>query len=129
MTKRKVSETSRAAHDSLTADRLRDDYKKIMSALSVLGEATSEKIASKMKCKPDRVWKRISEMRRMEVLFRTGNRAELKSGCKGFTYSLTEKGKLMVESCEELLPGKPIQDFSRAFNQPTISNNVSERLF
>ena len=128
-TKRKVSDTSKAAYDQLTADKLRDDYKKIMSALAVLGEATSEKIAAKMKCKPDRVWKRISEMRKMHVLDRTGNRTELKSGCKGFTYYLTEKGKLMVESSQELLPGKPVQDFSRAMNQPIQSNHTIERLF
>jgi len=129
MAKRKVAATSRAAYDSLTADKLREDYKKIMSALSVLGEATSEQIAGKLKCKPDKVWKRLSELKKADVLYKPGNRRPLKSGCMGFTWALTEKGKQIVESSQELLPGQTVQDFSRAFNQPSQSNNTINRLF
>jgi predicted transcriptional regulator len=124
MSKRKVAATSRAAYDTLTVDRLRDDYKNIMSALSVLIEATSEQIAAKLKCKPDKIWKRLSEMKEKEVIYKPGNRRPLKSGCMGFTWSLTEKGKQMVESSQELLPGKSVQDLSREIQKSTYKPNT-----
>lgn len=124
MSKRKVAATSRAAYDSLTADKLRDDYKKIMTALSILGEATSEQIASKLKCKPDKIWKRLSEMARMDVIYKPGNRRPLKSGCMGFTWALTETGKQMVESSQELLPGKPVQEYSKEIHSNYKPNTL-----
>ena len=129
MGKRKIADTSRAAYESLTPDKLRDDYKKIMSALSVIEEGTSEQIAAKLKCKPDKIWKRLSEMVKMEVIIKPGNKRPLKSGCNGYTYVLTEKGKQLVECNLSMIPGKTVQDFSRAINQPQISNHITERLF
>lgn len=124
MSKHKVQSTSKAAYDSLTPDKLREDYKKIMTALSALGEGTSEQIAARLKCKPDKVWKRLDELKKMEILYKPGNRRPLKSGCMGFTWSLTEKGKQMVESSQELLPGKTVQEFSRALNTGNYKPNT-----
>lgn len=129
MPKRKVTETSLDAFRQLTADKLRDDYKKILTTLSVIGESTSEQIATKMKVKPDKVWKRLSELRDKELIHKPGTRKPLKSGCNGFCWALTEKGKALVSSSELLLPGKPIQDFSRELNQPIPSQNTINRLF
>lgn len=125
MSKRKFSATSRAAYDTLTPEKLGDTYKKIIAALSTLGEATSEKIAAKMKCKPDSVWKRLKELSDRGLLYKPGNKQPLKSGCMGFTWSLTEKGRQIVESSQELLPGKPIQDISRDMNNKKPATQTS----
>lgn len=129
MGKKKMAETSLEAFRQLTADKLREDYKKILTTLSIIGESTSEQIAAKMKVKPDKVWKRLSELKEKELIYKPGTRKPLKSGCNGFCWALTEKGKLLVSSSDLLLPGKPIQDFSRALNQPTPSQNTVNRLF
>lgn len=124
-----ISKTSREAYEKLTPDKLREDYKKIMSALSVIVEGTSEQIAAKLKCKPDKIWKRLSEMVKLGVIEKPGNKRPLKSGCNGYTYILTEKGRLLVESNLDILPGQPVQDFSRALMQPKLNTNNIERLF
>lgn len=125
----KIAQTSREAYEKLTPDKLRGDYKKIIGALAIIEEGTSEQIAAKLKCKPDKIWKRLSELKAINILYKPGNRRPLKSGCNGYTWMLTEYGKQLVESNIDILPGKPVQDFSRALNQPKLNTHNTERLF
>lgn len=127
--KRQVAETSKEAFRKLDPDKLAETYRGIINALGVLGEATSEAIATKMKVKPDKVWKRLDELRKNDILYKPGTRKPLKSGCHGFCWALTDKGKALVSISAAPPPGKTISDFSKALNQPTPSQNIQQTLF
>ncbi len=88
-----VPETSKEAYRSLRAEELRDTYKKILSALNVLGEATTEETAAFLKIPHERIWKRFSEIERMELIYKPGNKRMMKSGRNGFTWRLTTPNK------------------------------------
>jgi len=88
MPERKNPETSNEAWRSITTADLNDIYKKIIDALNVLGEGTFEEIAAVAMVDKSRVWKRLSEMQRMELCYRPGKKKKLKSGRNGFTWML-----------------------------------------
>lgn len=95
----------------------------------MLEEATSEAIATRMKVKPDKVWKRLKELMDNGLIYKPGIRKPLKSGCNGYCWALTENGKALVSVSAAPPAGKTISDFSRAFNQPKPSDNTVNRLF
>jgi predicted transcriptional regulator len=88
MSQREKIQTSLDAYHSLNAKELNETYKQILSALSVLGEADFETIAAYLKCNPSKIWKRMSELHKMELIYRPGNKRMLKSGRNGFTWML-----------------------------------------
>jgi DNA-binding NtrC family response regulator len=90
-TMKKTAETSRAAWKSISQENLTDIYKQIIFALSKLGEGTFEDIAAYLKIDRSRVWKRMSELERLQLVYKPGRKKKLKSGREGFTYMLTSK--------------------------------------
>lgn len=121
MTKRKNPETSVEAFRSLTADQLTDTYKAILSALDVIGEGTFEEISITAKMDKARVWKRLSELHKMELIYRPGNKRMLKSGRLGYTWMKTTESLKKVE-VEKSLPGKTVSEYSKDLikKQPTL---------
>src|SRR5690348_4086471 len=113
MAKRKVIETSKEAYLSLQPDDIREMYRKIMKALSALGTGTFEDIAAYIKEPRERVWKRLSEMAKMELIFRPGAKKMLKSGRNGFVWQLTSDTTPKTQAAEKALKGKSVVDFSK----------------
>jgi predicted transcriptional regulator len=114
MRKSNVPETSKEAYKSLDPARLRESYKKILLALSELGSGTFEDISKKMKVDKSVVWKRLSELHQMELIYRPGEKKLLKSGRNGYVWSLTTKGMPKTENEMKALKGKPtVADHSR----------------
>lgn len=126
MTKKKLPETSLDAFKSLQADDIRQMYRKIMVALSALGRGTMEEIAVHCKEPRDRIWKRLSEMQRMDLIYRPGTKKLLKSGRNGFEWALTGTHLPKTETSERALKGKGIADYSREISD--ISKVVQGRL-
>ncbi len=91
MPKRKVPETSIEAHDSLSPEYLNDTYRVITKSLSEIGKGTVEDIAAHAKIDKHAVWKRMSELLKMDAIYRTEEKKKLKSGRKGFVWMLSEK--------------------------------------
>lgn len=127
MTKRKQSETSKAAYDSLQPDDIREMYRTIMITLSAIGMGTFEEIAAHAKVERERVWKRLSEMERMELIYRPGNKRVLRSGRQGYCWALTGQHLPKTEANERALKGKGIADYSREIND--ISKAVQSKMF
>jgi predicted transcriptional regulator len=127
MAKRKVPETSKAAYDSLRQDDIRDMYRKIMVALSAIGKGTFEDIAAHMKVERERVWKRLSEMQEMGLIYRPGSKKILKSGRNGFEWALTESHLPKTEAAEKSLKGRSVSDFSK--NISAIQKTVQGEMF
>lgn len=127
---KKYIETSIEAFKSLQSKDLEQTYIGILSALSVIKVGTFEDIAKQMKAKPDKIWKRLSELHeKYMMIYRPGDKKTLKSGRGGFVWSLTDLGQETIGSSVYTLPGKTIADYSRAFNQPKQSAHSIERLF
>lgn len=112
MSKVKLPETSLEAYQSLDPEKIRDIYKRILWALSQIGEGHYEDIAYAIKEKESRVWRRLKEMQDMNLIYRTENKKVLSSGCKGYTWKLT------------LQTMPTIQDHSR--NIQTISKKSTQ---
>lgn len=89
MSKRKQPETSKEAYLSLEPEKIQQIYVDIMKALSVIGEGTFEDIAAHLKIDKSRVWKRLSEMGKLGMIYNTGRKRILKSNRNGFTWMLT----------------------------------------
>jgi hypothetical protein len=107
-------ETSREAFASLKPCEIKETYDGILNALSIIKEGTFEDIAKAMKCKPDKIWKRLSELHeKYGLIFRPGNKRVLKSGRPGFTWRLTIEGEENVKITDTALPGKSVSDYSK----------------
>lgn len=102
--KRKMIETSVEAYRSLDPRELREIYRQILLALDSLGEATHEEIAAFLHLNPSRIWKRLSEAAKMELIYRPGNKRKLKSGRMGFTWMRSNPSRTKEEK-------KDIQNF------------------
>lgn len=128
MSERKNPETSIAAYKSLDVTQLTQMYKDIISALTVIGEGTFEDVAAHLKVDKARVWKRMSELERMELVYRPGNKRVLKSGRSGFTWMLRIAATPKVEKATERSPkGESVGDFSKKIVQ--ISKSVQLEVF
>lgn len=126
---RKNPSTSIDAYKQLTPEKLRKDYQGVINALAVIQIGNSEEIAKQMKVSSDKARKRLSELEGMGLIFKPGVKHKMKSGSMGFAYQLTELGKEKVSIVASITPGKTVSDYSKAFNQPVLSNHTIERLF
>jgi predicted transcriptional regulator len=120
MSKRKHIETSIDVYKALQPEQLRQTYKDILFALSQLGEATTEQIAEALKVKPDKIWRRVSEMHRMGLIYRPGTKRLMTSGSMGYTWKLTQPGQSSETVVEKALPGKSVSDFSKKILQQQL---------
>ena len=128
MTNKKVAITSKMAYDSITQDQLQPMYKKIIAALTELGPSTYEELSIHLKEKPDRIWKRLSEVGKMDLIHRTGDIRKLSSGRFGMIWAVGATPET-VKMSKKSLPGKTIADYSRALIQPNPSSNIRSKLF
>jgi hypothetical protein len=119
MAKKNIPQTSKDAHASLKAEEIREMYRRILEALRLIKEGHMEDIAAACHVKPEKVWKRLSEMRDMGLIYRPGNRKVLQSGCTGYTWRLV--GDEPTEPVtEKSLPGKSVADYSKQILQTQL---------
>lgn len=118
--KRKPISTSQDAYRSLNATQIRETYERIIKALEVLGQASTEQISSHLTCDHGKIHKRVSEMERMKIIYRPGHRVPTKSGRTAFVWCLTSAG--VKTEREKAIPGRSIVDFSKTIQQ--IQNNL-----
>jgi len=128
MSKRKLQPTSLEAYSSLNKSQLNKTYQKILEALQIIRKGHYEDIARQARLEPDRVWKRLSELAKDELIHRTGERKMLSSKRVGSVWALTEGEKPQIET-EKAIPGKSVADFSRALIQPNPKQFIQEKLF
>lgn len=92
-----MPQTSIDAYNSLDPAQLADIYKNILSALAIIKAGTFEDISAQAKLDRDRVWKRLNELEKMELIFRPGTKKKLRSGREGYIWQLTLKGTPTVQ--------------------------------
>jgi len=113
MKKKQIPSTSIEAFKSLIPENIAEMYLRIMGALFVIQKGTFEDIAAHMKEDKSRVWKRLSEMERLELIWRPGSKKLLKSGRNGFEWALRSTYIPKTKAAEKALKGKAVVDFSR----------------
>ena len=128
MAKRVLPETSKSAYQSLEPDKIRLMYQRIISALEVLGDSSYEEIATHLGEKPERIWRRLSEMLHEKLIHRPGTRKVMASGRTGFAWRLGP-GKDVTKQRVKSPKGKSIVDYSRALIQPSINSSLQSKLF
>lgn len=118
-------ETSREAFASLRKEELNQTYKDIIRALGALNEATYEEIATFLMQPSSKIWKRMSELLKMEVVYRPGNKRPLKSNRLGFTWKLTNPGETpQPVTLNKKIEGKSVGEYAQAIlkQQDLFSN-------
>ena len=113
MKKSEIPSTSLEAFKSLDPAQLNETYRKILYALAQMGESTSQEIAAYLKIDHSRIWKRTSELERMELIYKPGTKRLLKSGRMGYCYRL--KGAAIPITLQHIkaLKGPTVADHSR----------------
>src|ERR1700677_2234720 len=126
MSKRKIIDTSQDAYRSLDPDSIRAMYRKIAAALQALGPSTFEEVAAYLDEKPERIWKRLDEARKIGLCHRPGEKKKMSSGRHGFLWKAGD-GPDVVDQKSKLSDTQTIADHSRAIkklaqpvNQPTL---------
>lgn len=120
MAKKKLPETSLEAYKSLDPTQLIEIYRQIIWGLSQIGEGTFEEIAAAIKLPRERVWKRMTDLEKMGLAYRPGNKRLLKSGRNGFTWMLTQEGVPKTTVTEKSLKGKSVSDYSKELTKPAV---------
>lgn len=112
MSKKQIVDTSREAYESLNPESIRDIYKRILWALSQIGEGTWEDLAIVLKEKESRIWRRLKEMADMNLIYRTENKKLLSSGRRGYTWRKT------LQTTPTIIDhSRKIQDISKLVQQ------------
>jgi len=111
--KRKNPETSVSAYRSLDPLKLTELYQKILWGLGQIGEGTFEEISIAVRLPKERIWKRLSELERNNMVYRPGNKRPLASGRLGFTWKLVQKNESSSPVTEKSPDGPSVSDYSR----------------
>lgn len=114
--------TSLAAYRSLTPEMMDKHYGKIISALKLAKNGLIyEQIAAQIKLDKHQVGRRTSELERMQVIYKTGEKRNTSTNRPAFVYKLVENGEQSAEP-ERMMKGESIADISRKINsiQPTL---------
>lgn len=113
MSKRKQPETSLSAYKSLQPDSIRAIYSKIIEALKVLGMASTEQISEYTTIAHPKIHKRVSEMEKLEMIYRPGNKVPTKAGRSAFQWTLRNNQPIVEKKTEKALKGASVVDYSR----------------
>jgi DNA-binding Lrp family transcriptional regulator len=128
MGKRKIVATSQAAYHSLDPARLKADYKKIVDALTVIGEGNYEAIAKQAGRPEEKIWKRLKESCDKGLIHNTGKTVMTKNNRMSYVFAIGPSPE-PVKKRQRVLKGPSVQDFSKAINQVKQSLKTQEELF
>src|ERR1700739_2406135 len=112
---RKNPETSNEAFRSLDPIKINEIHKKILAALGVLNSGTYEELATHLNLEPQRVWRRLSELGKANLIHRPGERKTMKSGRQGMVWKLGPSPE-PIKKKERVMAGKSVVDYSKAIN-------------
>lgn len=124
MSKRKTIETSLDAYRSLDPVKINDIHKRIIVALEVVGSGTYEDLATYLSIEPQRVWRRLSELHKANLIHRPGDRKTMKSGRQGFIWRLGASPE-PIKKRERVMKGKTVAQYAKDI----LSIHGQERLF
>ena len=117
--KRKNPPTSLEAYKNLDPIRLSQLQQDIVRAVGALKEANFEAVANFLMVKPEKIWKRMSEVERAGAIYKPGNTVITKNGSKSYTYRLVGDEPITPVT-ERVMKGKTVSDFSKKILQQQL---------
>ena len=121
MSKRKHISTSADAYNSLKPGQLAAIYRKIIEALKVLGQGSSQQISAHLTLDDDVVRKRLSELGKMGIIYKPGHKVPTKKGRDSYVWQLCSPGA-KTDTQNKVMTGKSVIDYSKTIQQ--IQNNL-----
>lgn len=128
MVKRKNPSTSLEAYAALDPIKVSQTMHKITETIKRLGKANYEMVAESSGMPEAKVWKRLIDCVRADLIHRTEDTKLTKSGHKSYLYAAGPAAE-PAKKKERVMRGKYIVDYSRALNQVQQSLNSVEKLF
>lgn len=124
MSKRKLPETSLEAWRSITPEQLSDHHAKILTALSELKKASAEQISTHTNLHYWQITRRMSELERKQLIYKTGAKVATRTGRSAAVYALCKPEEIPVKETVSVLPGKSISDYSKEISKKFIQSNL-----
>ncbi len=121
--KRKNPETSILAYKMLTPEMIAGHHGKIIAALQKLGTASYEQLSDYTGLEKHKIGRRLSELERMEVVYKPGSKSPTKSGRMAMNYCLVGTGAKTEAELNTYKKGeKSSTDYSRDLLKATQTN-------
>ena len=121
MSKRKHCDTSSDALASIKSEDMKRLYRRIIEALKVLGQGSSQQISAYLTLEDDVVRKRLSELGRMGIIYKPGHKVPTKKNRDSYVWQLCKAGA-KTDLQNKVMAGKTVQDFSRTIK--SIEQNL-----
>jgi hypothetical protein len=77
-----------------------------------MGQGSSQQISTYLTIEDDVVRKRLSELKKMGILYKPGHKVPTKKGCNAYVWQICSAGQ-KTDNENKPLPGKSISDFSK----------------
>lgn len=117
MAKAKLPATSIEAYHLAVPEMINAHHSRIIAALRLVKKGMIyEQIAGNTKMSKDQVARRLSELERKELVFKTGEKIKTSTGRSAFIYKLTSEGEAYIIP-EKYLPGKSISQHSKEIHE------------
>lgn len=116
MSKRKHCETSADALASIKSEDMKRLYRRIIEALKILGQGSSQQIAAYLTLEDDVVRKRLSELKDFGIIFKPGHKVPTKKGRDSYVWQLCSPGA-KTDIQNRVMSGKSIVDYSKTISE------------
>lgn len=111
--------TSLEAYKSVSPEMLTNHHKCILVALKVMGSGTFEQIAVAVAMEKHQIGRRLSEMERMGIIYKPGEKRNTSTRRQAFVYKLVENGEVSAQP-EKVMQGETISDLSKKLTQKCL---------
>jgi predicted transcriptional regulator len=112
--------TSLEAYRQVNSEMLVNHHGKIISALkSAKNGLMYEQIAAQIKMDKHQVGRRLSELERIGVVYKPGEKRNTSTNRQAFVYKLVENGEVSAQP-ERMMKGESVSDISRKLIQPEL---------
>lgn len=111
--------TSLEAYKAVSLEMLTNHHKCILVALKVMGSGTFEQIAVAVAMEKHQIGRRVSELERMGVIYKPGEKCLTSSNRYAFVYKLVENGEVSAQP-EKILSGPSVGELARPLIQKSL---------
>lgn len=112
MRKREHCDTSADALASIKSEQMVALYRKIIEALKIIGQGSSQQISAYLTLEDDVVRKRLSELGRMGIIYKPGHKVPTKKKRDSYVWQLCSAGA-KTDIQNKTMAGKSVVDYSR----------------
>jgi len=120
MSENKLPETSLEAYKAVTPEMLTNHHKCILVALNVLKSGTYEQIAEAVAMERHQIGRRLSELERMGVIYKPGEKRLTSTNRNAFVYKMVENNEVSAEPEKFNAKEKSVADYANEIISKTL---------